>query len=135
MKKTILAVLAVSGLLLAGCSTPESYGSIYSDKTRPVIATGEKIGSKEGKSKSINVMGIGAIGDAGTAAAAKNGGITKVSSGEVHGKGVVVFGKACTAVTGERFVPAENPGGSGAAFFLRPGGASCFPRVVLVARH
>lgn len=101
MKKTILAALAVSGLLLAGCSTPESYGSIYSDKTRPVIATGEKIGSKTGQAKSINIMGIVALGHAGTVDAAKNGGITKVSTVDVHGKWIVVFGEATTVVTGE----------------------------------
>lgn len=101
MKKTILAAVIVTGALLAGCSTPESYGGIYSDKTRPVAATGEKIGSKKGTAKSMNVMGLVALGQAGTEDAARNGGITKVSTVDIHGKWIVLFGEATTIVTGE----------------------------------
>ena len=106
MKKSLLAAAVVAGALLsAGCQQfnmgPEAYGSIYSDKTRPVAANGEKIGSKTGTAKCLNVMGLVALGDAGIVAAAKNGGITKVSTVDIHGKWIVVFGEATTQVTGE----------------------------------
>ncbi|MDR2845606.1 MAG: TRL-like family protein [Puniceicoccales bacterium] len=102
MKKTLLAVPALAALaLMAGCATPEHFGVLISDTTHPRQVTTNPIGSKVGKATLKNVLGF-AQGDAGIAAAAKNGGITKIGAVDVHVKNTLgLVSETTTIVYGE----------------------------------
>ena len=80
MKNIALAVsaLSVAGLL-AGCATPNTWGGLFADSTHAQKVTSNTIGSKIGKAKITNIIGISS-GDAGLQAAAKNGEIKKVAT-------------------------------------------------------
>ena len=77
-------VLLISICMLVGCAMPYSSGLIFSNMDRPACspddATGLQIGSKAGTSQMVNYLGLIAIGDASIKTAAKNGGITRISS-------------------------------------------------------
>jgi hypothetical protein len=73
-----MAALAVS---MAGCiivTSPVSQGLFVTDVKAPLAVTGNAEAKKVGRSSCINVMGLGALGDASIEAAMLNGGITKI---------------------------------------------------------
>jgi hypothetical protein len=74
MKTTrLFAVVLAMAVLLSGC--------IYAHVLSPLDTNVDKtvLGQKQGKASSFSVLGLVAWGDAGTAAAAKNGGISTVN--------------------------------------------------------
>lgn len=92
MKKIALAVLAAATLMLASCTS-----------VTPVCATGNTMGSKVGEATGTYLFGYLPLSgaDSSIKTAAKNGGITKISS--VDSKVYVGFfvNKVTTIVTGE----------------------------------
>ena len=69
----------------------------------PVAATNQEIGSKVGVSTSSYLFGLFPLkkGEGGVAAAAKNGGISKVSTVDVQTKSYIIIIDVVTTVTGE----------------------------------
>ncbi len=67
----------------ASCGSVGMVGSIYTGNTEPVAVTSNAIGSKVGTAQCTSVLGLIAIGDGGVNAAAKDGGIKKVSHVDV----------------------------------------------------
>jgi len=94
MKKIILYIFAgITLLLLVGCMT-----------VSPVAATGNPLGSKVGEASTFYLFGtIPFRGDHGIVKAARNGGITNISTVDIK-KVVWPFGigvRVITIVTGE----------------------------------
>jgi len=96
-----LAVLA--GLLLAGpvgcMGVLGPTVGVWMDVKGP-IQGGSGQGSKTGEACAQGWFGVVALGDASIAAAAKNGGITRVDSADFHATNRIVMGKFCTIVRG-----------------------------------
>jgi hypothetical protein len=70
--------------------------------TAPLTATGNPIGKKVGTAKANVILGLTFGGDYGIQTAAKNGGITKVSTVDVKHKNILfLFMSYQTIVTGE----------------------------------
>ena len=100
---TAMLVLAV-GCMKAPVVPP--WGTFYTEISAPLdlnSAGGKTIGPKQGKSSSIAVLGLVAVGDAGIKAAAEDGGIIKVNHVDYQFKNVFfgVFSKYTTVVYGE----------------------------------
>lgn len=87
--KKILSALVVM-LALASCTT-----------TYPLTATSNPLGSKIGQSSYSFLLGIPMGGDAGIYAAAKNGGITKISTVDVKVSPMLFITTVTTQVSGE----------------------------------
>ena len=93
MNKKIKQVVAICSvvLLMSACSV-----------TAPLTATSNTIGKKVGTAKANTVLGFTFGGDYSIQTAAKNGGITKVSTVDVKYKNVLgLFISRTTIVTGE----------------------------------
>ncbi|HEX9197919.1 MAG TPA: TRL domain-containing protein [Acidobacteriaceae bacterium] len=74
MKNTrLFAVVLVMAVVLSGCIYAHVLSPLDTNVDRTVL------GQKLGKASSFSVLGLVAWGDASTAAAAKNGGITTVN--------------------------------------------------------
>lgn len=104
MKKIILC-LAMFVML---CGIPaNAMGLIYTDATYPMEATGVKTDQpinclKKGTSSALGVLFAVEIGDAGLAAAAKNGDIKQVYFVDINEKSVFIFfRRITTTVYGE----------------------------------
>ena len=83
MKRVVVCSLAAGLVALTGCVSPmcpvgSVAGSIYTDVSGPVAATGNTGGNKMGQATSTGILGF-ATGDSSIKAAAANGGITKIS--------------------------------------------------------
>jgi uncharacterized protein YdbL (DUF1318 family) len=91
-KIKILAVVIISGMAMSGCAL-----------TLPVTATSNTVGMKVGSSKATGYLGVLFFGqDASVQKAAKNGGITKISTVDI--KHTSILGLVVTyetIVTGE----------------------------------
>lgn len=84
MKKVILSVMFIAATLgLTSCGSVGMVGSVYTGNTEPKAVTSNAIGSKVGMAQCTSVLGLIAIGDGGINAAAKEGGIKKVSHVDV----------------------------------------------------
>lgn len=68
MKKIYAIVVVACSLFLASCST-----------TTPIAATSNPVGNKCGEASTTRYFGLGGSANIGINAAAKNGGITKIS--------------------------------------------------------
>lgn len=106
MKKMGLFVLLVSICFLVGCARPYAPGAFISNTDVPMCspddASGLQVGSKSGSSQMINYLGLVATGDASVKAAAKNGGITKVKTMDVHFDNILgIIMTTTTNITGE----------------------------------
>lgn len=106
MKKALLLATAIaSAAALSGCAAVTSApvtGVLYSDVTYPVNATSNDQGPKTGEASASSILGIFATGDASIAAAARNGGITKVKTVDVNATSFLGFyAKYTVIVTGE----------------------------------
>jgi uncharacterized protein (DUF2342 family) len=94
MRKTVLVlVLTVVALVMMGCPS----------LNQPVSATGNAIGSKTGQASGQIILGIIGDVDAGIVAAARAGGISKVSTVDFQVKYFVgpIIQTFTTTVTGE----------------------------------
>ncbi len=80
MKKVlVISILIAVLMVLTGCSsTPTPKGILYTGTKGPFYATANDKGDKVGSSTARCILGAVAWGDASTAAAAKNAGITKI---------------------------------------------------------
>ena len=87
----LLAVLATAAVLSTGCAQARAplTGGIYTDVKDTSTVTGNTLGSKVGTAKASSVLGIVATGDASVQAAAKAGGITKISHVDYHSVGIL----------------------------------------------
>ena len=97
----LVAALAVLGIAASGCLGVASpaMGAIWMDVKGPIDA-GDSVGSKMGTACANSIAGLFATGDASIAAAASNGGITKIASVDHHSTNKVIFGQFCTIVRG-----------------------------------
>ncbi len=99
-------LLAAGGLMLvnAGCMTvaTPAVGIIFTDVKGPIGATAATAASKEGTACAQSIFGWVATGDASIAAAKANGGITEVSSVDLHSTNILgILGTFCTVVKGK----------------------------------
>lgn len=102
--KKLCMLAAVSGtLFLTGCQTPYSPGMVYSDMAAPVDVRDNAVAcTKEGTATMQNYLGFLATGDASTAAAKQDAGITKVGTVDVQFTNILgLYGKTTTSVCGE----------------------------------
>lgn len=102
MKKLVLSAALLS--LASGCamsnSTPVT-GFAYTADKGATTATSNDVGTKTGQSCAVSYVGVVGLGDASIAAAAKAGGITKISSVDSDNFGILgVYAKNCTVVSG-----------------------------------
>ncbi|NLB60797.1 MAG: TRL-like protein family [Lentisphaerae bacterium] len=89
-------------MLAMGCASPKPGGVIFTETTTPEIATSNAQATKVGVSECISVMALVAVGDASIAAAAKNGGITKIHSVDWNAKSILgIYSVYQTIVRGE----------------------------------
>jgi hypothetical protein len=100
-----LIILSALATLSSGCAmsmaTPVT-GFIYTGDQGTVAVTANPIGAKTGESCAMSILGVVGIGDASSVAAAKAGGITKISTIDSDNFGILgVYAKNCTVVTGE----------------------------------
>ena len=95
--------LAASLGLLASCTTVTNSGTgiIFTEVVEPVSADNGVKSLKHGEACQTAVMGLVSTGDSSIEAAKKNGGITKVSTVNVKKNHILIYGTACTVVTGE----------------------------------
>ena len=89
IKKSFIAICAAA--LLASCS----YGIV------PVGATSNAVGSKVGEASSDKLFLLFTMSKGGVAEAARNGGITKISTVDVEATTILFYTKVKTIVTGE----------------------------------
>jgi hypothetical protein len=106
MKKMSYLVLLISICMLVGCAMPYGPGFIISNYDFPACspddASGLQVGAKSGTSQMINYLGWIATGDASIATAAKNAGITKVKTVDVHFDTILgIISTTTTKVTGD----------------------------------
>ena len=92
MKKLIfLAVFAVAVCGFSGCMAPMSPvgGAIFMDVKASLAATSNMKGKKVGEASVKSFLGVYAVGDASIQAAAKAGGITKISAVDYQSKTIL----------------------------------------------
>jgi len=105
MKKLVfLAVFAVAVVSFSGCMGPMAPvgGLFYMDVKAPFTATTNTKGKKVGKAEVKSYFGVVALGDASIEAAAKAGGITKISHVDYESKTILgIISTFTTVVYGE----------------------------------
>jgi hypothetical protein len=106
MKKLGFFVLLASICMLVGCAGPYQPGIWYSNMDAPMCspddASGLQIGSKTGTSQMVNYVGVVAIGDASIQTAARNAGISKVKTVDVHYNSILgIINTTTTKITGD----------------------------------
>jgi hypothetical protein len=105
MKKwtVLLALIAVTGIMVSGCATPFPMGAVYTEIKSPVgIGDGGTSYSKVGMSKATSILGIVATGDASIKAALENGNINKIKFVEYESKNILgIYGEYTTKVYGD----------------------------------
>ena len=92
MKKfAFLAALLLGVASFSGCMAPMSPvgGMFFMDVKAPFTATGNTKGKKVGQASVQSILGVYAVGDASIDAAAKAGGITKISSVDYQSKTIL----------------------------------------------
>jgi len=93
----LLATLSVTLLLLPGC--------VYFNVRQPLDTNldATQLGSKRGQSEAMAVLGLVAWGDAGTQAAAENGGITTIRHADQENMAIlgILFARYRTIVYGD----------------------------------
>jgi len=92
MKKMTFAALVAAGMLFASCTS-----------VTPVCATGNKLGSKVGESTGVYLFGVLPMNgaDSSIQTAAKNGGITSISTVDEKVYMGIFTTKVTTVVTGD----------------------------------
>ena len=100
--KFILVLLPLVALVMGGCATYMPHGVLYVGAKGPVAAGTDATYSKTGKAEAQSILGLVATGDASIAAAAKNGGITKIKMVDWHVENILgIIGKYTTIVYGD----------------------------------
>jgi hypothetical protein len=102
IRKVLLLPLSI--VLTSGCAMSANSpvtGSLYTGAKGATAATSNDVGTKTGQACAMSIVGAVALGDASIAAAAKAGGITKISSVDSDNFGILgVYAKNCTVVSG-----------------------------------
>lgn len=96
--------LGASALLASGCAYAVApvTGFVYSDVDGPLTATSNPDGSKTGIAQCESILGIVASGDCSIAAAARNGGISRIRHVDFKTKSILgVYAEFTTTVYGE----------------------------------
>jgi len=104
MKKitAFLAIMALSCLILGGCSTYQPNGGIVTSIKGPITAAdGPMKYSKTGRATANTILGIVATGDYSIKTAAQNGNITKIKYVDVEVFSVLGCGTYTTIVYGD----------------------------------
>ena len=78
-------------------------GIIYTDVQFNEETTGNPLGTKRGEGCAMSILGVFASGDASASAAAKQAGISKISTVDGSGSSILgfVYTTYCVVVTGE----------------------------------
>jgi len=105
MKKVMFSAVAVCALMLSSCalvSTPAGIGGLYTSVKYGGAISGNTIGKKVGTSSASNILGLICSGDASIQAAARNGGIKKISHVDQEASSILgLFGSYKTVVYGD----------------------------------
>jgi len=100
-----MGAVALVVAFCSGCAMSNSApvtGFAYTSAQGATNATSNKVGTKTGESCATSYVGVVGLGDASIAAAAKAGGVTKISSVDSNNTGIIgVYAKNCTVVSGE----------------------------------
>ena|SRR5690606_4431231 len=103
MYMKIAAFATIIGLC-SGCAMSNNApvtGGLYLGAQGATNATSNDVGAKTGESCAASYLGIIGLGDASIAAAAKAGGVTKISSVDSNNMGILfLYAKNCTVVSG-----------------------------------
>lgn len=102
--KVHLLLLPLAFGLVTGCATVRTpvVGALYTDAASSESVSSNHMGKKRGESCAQSILGLVATGDASTEAAAKAGGITKISHVDSKSNNIIgVIAKYCTVVYGE----------------------------------
>lgn len=104
MKKAGIFVCALAALMMSSCATVTTgagMGLLYTGVTEGAAVTSNPLGNKVGQAQATNVLGLVATGDASITAAAKAGGIKKVSHVDVKKTNILgIFSTYTTVVYG-----------------------------------
>jgi hypothetical protein len=81
ISKLLLTTMAGATLFVSGCAAGRSpvTGFWYTDVKSDAAVTSNTAGAKVGRAEAKSILGLVALGDCSTEAAAKSAGITKVS--------------------------------------------------------
>ena len=105
MRKNLLVGLFCLMLLCVAQPKANAMAFFYTDATYPITATGAKVQDltnlRRGQSSATSVLFLVETGDASIDTAARNGGITKISTVDVKTKVGIFTTKVTTVVTGE----------------------------------
>lgn len=105
MKKTFLrlfALVAVAVSMQSCIATQAGTGGLYTNVKQGEMATSNVRGSKMGTAKASAYLGLIAIGDASVEAAARDGGITRISHVDSQKKSILgIVTSTTTIVYGE----------------------------------
>ena len=105
MKKRFLVCLFCFMVLFIAQPKANAMAFFYTDATYPITATGAKVQDlsnlRRGQSSATSVLFLVETGDASIDTAARNGGITKISTVDVKTKVGIFTTKVITVVTGE----------------------------------
>ncbi|MGO8991975.1 MAG: TRL-like family protein [Polyangiaceae bacterium] len=109
-----LSLFALSLLLQTGCVGTFSHTglALIDVHTDGGNATGASLGTRSGEACSMNILGIISVGDGSIKSAARDAGITHISTVDFHYLNILgLFGRVCTLVSGESepFVPVPFP--------------------------
>lgn len=97
-----IVVLVAFSVFTSGCASLGMVGSLYTDVTMPVTATSNSVGTKAGEAKATAILALICTGDAGINAAAKDGGISKISHVDYKIYSILgIFTTMTTTVYGE----------------------------------
>lgn len=106
MKKVVLAVLVLAALALGGCAGQTTVldgapGLLFADYRAGLDAEGP-VGGKTGEACTQSILGWIGLGDSSIETAAKNGGITTVTSVDRRGRNILgLYAEYCTVVKGK----------------------------------
>lgn len=97
-------MFAVVAFVLSSCAMANQpvTGFIYSDVKAPLTATAGMKGKKTGTATATSILGLVGQGDASIEAAAKAGGITKISHVDYHSTNILgIYATFTTTVYGD----------------------------------
>jgi hypothetical protein len=99
----LIALILFLAFHLSGCMAVRSpaIGLLFSEVTWDGEVTRGSMGGKEGKACAQSILGLVAQGDASVKAAARDGGITSITSVDHYTKNLLgIIGDYCTIVRG-----------------------------------
>ncbi len=95
--------LMLAGVLLTGCGVQKPVGVIFTDIDVPTMnPTTNSVGSKVGTAECVSYLSVVALGDCSVETAAKNGGISRISTVDTKVNSILgIINTFVTTVTGE----------------------------------